>query len=196
MDFVGVLLLLAGVYLVDSGVQNRAPLELLKSMLTNPTAIRETLAATKGTGYQSGVQQSNYAGGGASTQNVGLAGGSSIGARALAFAQAQTGKPYKWGATGPDAYDCSGLVKAAYDSVGISLPRTTYQMLASPKLQSVSKDQLMIGDLVFPTPGHVGIYAGNGQVTEAPRTGKNVRTGPIWGYFQARRVIVKGDVTA
>lgn len=191
----GVVLLLAGVYLVDSGVQNRAPLELLKSMLTNPREIRSTLAATKGTGYASGIQQSRYAGGG-TTQNVGLAGGSSLGARALAFAQAQTGKPYKWGATGPDAYDCSGLVKAAYDSVGISLPRTTYQMLASPRLQSVSKDQLMVGDLVFPTPAHVGLYAGNGQVTEAPRTGKNVRTGPIWGYFQARRVIAKGDVTA
>ncbi|MFB7662454.1 NlpC/P60 family protein [Kitasatospora sp. NPDC056138] len=96
-------------------------------------------------------------------------------AAAIAFARSQLGKPYVWGATGPDAYDCSGLVQAAWQSAGVSLPRTTYaQIVAAPR---VGRGQLHPGDLVFFYSGisHVGLYAGNGRMIHAPRPGAPVR---------------------
>lgn len=105
---------------------------------------------------------------------------------AIQFALQQVGKPYKWGATGPNAYDCSGLVQASFRHAGIDLPRTTATQIL--KGQRVAKSQLMPGDLVFPDPGHVQIYLGGGKVVEAPRTGLKVRVVPMWGFWQARRV--------
>ncbi|WP_354640977.1 C40 family peptidase [Kitasatospora camelliae] len=96
-------------------------------------------------------------------------------AAAIGFARAQLGKPYVWGATGPDSFDCSGLVQAAYRSAGISLPRTTYaQIAAAPR---ITRDQLQPGDLVFFYAGvtHVGLYTGNGQMIHAPHPGAPVR---------------------
>ncbi|KJK58729.1 C40 family peptidase [Saccharothrix sp. ST-888] len=96
-------------------------------------------------------------------------------AAAIAFARSQLGKPYAWGATGPDAYDCSGLVQAAWQSAGVSLPRTTYaQIVAAPR---VGRGQLHPGDLVFFYSGisHVGLYAGNGRMIHAPHPGAPVR---------------------
>jgi uncharacterized protein YgiM (DUF1202 family) len=99
---------------------------------------------------------------------------------ALAYAKAQLGKPYVYGATGPNTFDCSGLVMRAWQQAGVNLPRTTYdQFDASPR---VSLSNLKLGDLVFfygPNPSHVGIYAGNGQVINAPRPGKTVEYTPI-----------------
>lgn len=106
---------------------------------------------------------------------------------AIAFALAQVGKPYKWGATGPNSYDCSGLVMAAYGAAGIRLPRTTYaQVLVGSRISS--SRLLAPGDLVFPDPGHVQIYIGNGKVVEAPHTGAQVRVMNMWGFWTARRV--------
>ncbi|MFG2818898.1 NlpC/P60 family protein [Kitasatospora sp. NPDC048365] len=96
-------------------------------------------------------------------------------AQAIAFARAQLGKPYVWGATGPDSYDCSGLVQAAWRSAGVSLPRTTWsQIAAAPR---VTRDQLQPGDLVFFFSGisHVGLYTGNGRMIHAPHPGAPVR---------------------
>ncbi len=94
---------------------------------------------------------------------------------ALAYAKAQLGKPYVWGAEGPDSFDCSGLTLRAWQAAGVDLPRTSQmQFLASPR---VSLNDLRPGDLVFfygPSPSHVGIYAGNGQVINAPRPGRTV----------------------
>jgi uncharacterized protein YgiM (DUF1202 family) len=99
---------------------------------------------------------------------------------ALAYAKAQLGKPYVFGGDGPNSFDCSGLVMRAWQAAGVNLPRTTYdQFDASPR---VSMDNLKVGDLVFfygPNPSHVGIYAGNGQVINAPRPGKTVEYTPI-----------------
>ena len=101
----------------------------------------------------------------------------------LAFMRAQVGKPYVWGATGPDTWDCSGLVQAAYRTIGIQLPRvTTDQVAAGPK---VSGADLQPGDLLFvpgsdgtvAAPGHVGMYVGNGQVIDAK--------GARWGVVLA-----------
>jgi cell wall-associated NlpC family hydrolase/outer membrane murein-binding lipoprotein Lpp len=105
--------------------------------------------------------------------------------QAVAFAMAQIGKPYVWGAAGPSAYDCSGLVLAAYRSAGISLPRVSRaQWYAGPH---VSLGELAPGDLVFfardvrapSTIHHVGIYIGGGAMVEAPYTGSRVRTASI-----------------
>lgn len=95
------------------------------------------------------------------------------GERAVAFAYDQLGKPYVWGATGPYAYDCSGLVEAAWAAAGVSLPRTTYDQYAS--LPHVPMSSLQLGDLVFfDGLGHVGIYVGNNTIIDAPQSGEDV----------------------
>jgi cell wall-associated NlpC family hydrolase len=100
-------------------------------------------------------------------------------AAALAYAYAKLGSPYVWGATGPDAFDCSGLVQAAYRSAGISLPRTTYAQIDAGR--RVSRSELEPGDLVFFYSGisHVGLYIGNGQMIHAPNPSAPVRVAPI-----------------
>jgi cell wall-associated NlpC family hydrolase len=98
------------------------------------------------------------------------------GRAALAFAKRQLGKPYVWGAEGPNTYDCSGLVQTAWRTVGVRLPRTARQQYASG--HKISRSQLRAGDLVFfytQTPRHVGMYVGNGRIIDAPRPGKTVR---------------------
>ncbi|MDO7868720.1 C40 family peptidase [Nocardioides jiangxiensis] len=98
-----------------------------------------------------------------------------IGQRIVAAAAAQAGKPYVYGATGPSAFDCSGLTGWAYAAVGIHLPRTSGAQAAV--MTRVSDP--MPGDLVY-MPGHIGIYAGNGQMWHAPHTGDVVRLSTIW----------------
>lgn len=100
----------------------------------------------------------------------------SKGARALAFAKKQIGDPYRYGATGPGSWDCSGLTGGAWKSVGVKIPRTSQAQYRSGK--KVSKSNLKPGDLVFFYSGisHVAIYAGNGNVVHASRPGKPVET--------------------
>lgn len=91
---------------------------------------------------------------------------SSKAASVVALAKEQVGKPYVWGATGPDKFDCSGLVQYVYQhAVGINLPRTTYDQVKVG--QTVPLDKLQAGDLVFwgseTAPYHVAIYIGNNQ---------------------------------
>lgn len=91
---------------------------------------------------------------------------SSRAAAVVALAKEQVGKPYVWGATGPDKFDCSGLVQYVYQhAAGINLPRTTYDQVKVG--QTVPLDQLQAGDLVFwgseTVPYHVAIYIGNNQ---------------------------------
>ncbi|MFK4144301.1 NlpC/P60 family protein [Streptomyces sp. NPDC004065] len=100
-------------------------------------------------------------------------------AAAVAYAYAKLGSPYVWGATGPDAFDCSGLVQAAYRSAGISLPRTTYAQIGAGR--RVSRSELLPGDLVFFYSGisHVGLYIGGGRMIHAPNPSAPVRVAPI-----------------
>jgi peptidoglycan DL-endopeptidase CwlO len=102
-------------------------------------------------------------------------------ATVISYAEEQIGKPYLWGGTGPDAFDCSGLVMMAYRAAGIFIPRTSQeQWLWGPR---VPASQVEPGDLVFfagsdgtPTaPGHVGLVIGNGQMIEAYATGFPIR---------------------
>ncbi|KIF68354.1 hypothetical protein HY68_06465 [Streptomyces sp. AcH 505] len=100
-------------------------------------------------------------------------------AAAVAFAYGALGKPYVWGATGPNSFDCSGLTQAAWRAAGVSLPRTTYTQINAGR--RVSRSELAPGDLVFFYSGvsHVGLYIGNGQMIHAPRPGTPVRVAPI-----------------
>ncbi|MCG3042659.1 NlpC/P60 family protein [Streptomyces fenghuangensis] len=95
--------------------------------------------------------------------------------KVLAFAEAQLGKPYVWGATGPNSYDCSGLTRAAWLSAGVSLPRTTYDQVEAGT--RIARAEMRPGDLVFfyDDISHVGIYAGGGQMIHAPKPGAEVR---------------------
>ena len=96
------------------------------------------------------------------------------GAKALAFAKAQLGKPYVRNAAGPNAYDCSGLTMASWRYAGVSLPRTSTAQYSVGKW--VAKSDLQLGDLVFFYSGvsHVALYAGNGLVIHAPHPGGSV----------------------
>ena len=100
-------------------------------------------------------------------------------AEAVAFAYRALGLPYVWGATGPNAYDCSGLTQAAWRAAGVSLPRTTYTQINAGT--RVPESELRPGDLVFFYSGvsHVGIYIGNGEMIHAPHPGAPVRIAPI-----------------
>jgi cell wall-associated NlpC family hydrolase len=98
-------------------------------------------------------------------------------ARAVAFALRQRGKPYRWGAEGPGAFDCSGLTWAAWRAAGVSIPRTAAGQLGGlPRV----RDRLQPGDLVIyrtngPTRRHVAMVVGGGRMIEAPARGVPVR---------------------
>ncbi|MFI0134896.1 C40 family peptidase [Streptomyces luteogriseus] len=100
--------------------------------------------------------------------------------KALAFARAQIGKPYVWGAVGPGSYDCSGLTQAAWKAAGVTLPRTTYDQVNAGT--TVPLSQARPGDLVFfyDDVTHVGIYIGNGMMIHAPKPGTYVREESIF----------------
>ncbi|MET8244795.1 NlpC/P60 family protein [Streptomyces sp. NPDC005202] len=100
--------------------------------------------------------------------------------KALAFARTQIGKPYVWGATGPESYDCSGLTQAAWKAAGVTLPRTTYDQVDAGT--TVPLHEAQPGDLVFfyDDVSHVGIYIGNGMMIHAPKPGAYVREESIY----------------
>lgn len=109
---------------------------------------------------------------------------------AVAWARAQIGKPYVWATAGPNSFDCSGLVYAAYRAISqpVHLGRTTYEMIFNGK--EVSKDDLAVGDLVFPYSdiSHVQIYSGGGNIIEAPNSSFPVRETQLTTVWRARRV--------
>ncbi|KPC94947.1 hypothetical protein ADL27_11730, partial [Streptomyces sp. NRRL F-6602] len=97
-------------------------------------------------------------------------------AQAIAFAHTAIGKPYVWGATGPNSFDCSGLTSWAFAQAGYTIPRMS-QDQANAGTRIGSQSALKPGDLVifYSDLHHVGFYAGNGQVLHAPKPGANVR---------------------
>jgi cell wall-associated NlpC family hydrolase len=123
-------------------------------------------------------------------KQVATSSGSSKRAKALSVARAQLGKPYVYGASGPNAFDCSGLVQFAYKAVGINLPRVSRDQAKVGQL--VSKADLQPGDLVFfySPVSHVGIYVGDGKMLNAPNRKSQVRIQPMNGFkfSHARRV--------
>jgi cell wall-associated NlpC family hydrolase len=112
------------------------------------------------------------------------------GERVVAAARAQRGKPYRFGATGPKAFDCSGLTGYVYRTVHIRLPRTAQQQYHAAR--PVGSAAARPGDLVFWLHGkhayHVGVYAGGGRVWHAPKQGDRVKLARIWGRVHYGRV--------
>ncbi|WP_286164312.1 NlpC/P60 family protein [Peptoclostridium sp. AF21-18] len=114
--------------------------------------------------------------------------------KVISVAKAQMGKPYRWGATGPSSFDCSGLMQYAFkNGAGVSLPRVSRDQANVGK--KVSKAELQPGDLVFFAKGgrihHVGMYLGNDQYIHAPQTGDVVKISKLSSrtLYTARRVI-------
>lgn len=101
-----------------------------------------------------------------------------LGPQAVDLAKAQLGKPYQWGAAGPNKFDCSGLVQYVYSNLGVALPRVSGQQASAGV--HVDRDDLIPGDLVFfrisgNRIDHVGIYVGRGKFIHAPRQHSPVR---------------------
>ncbi|MER7695253.1 C40 family peptidase [Streptomyces sp. NPDC096095] len=101
------------------------------------------------------------------------------GGDAVAYAVRQIGKPYVWGAEGPDSFDCSGLTSRAWAAAGRAIPRTSQEQWR--RLRRVPVSALRPGDLViyFPKATHVALYIGNGLVVQAPRPGTKVKVSPL-----------------
>jgi cell wall-associated NlpC family hydrolase len=159
----------------------------VQGKLSSAQKLLNTLTAQEKAALQQEEQRSNRASerqvltGGSSTPASGRAGA------AFAAAQSKIGTPYVYGATGPSSFDCSGLTSWAYAQAGVGIPRTS-QAQANYGTRISSMSDLQVGDLVFffSDLHHVGLYAGNGQVLHAPRTGTNVRyesMGTIGGPF-------------
>ena len=116
--------------------------------------------------------------------NISIPTENTVGAQALQAAISREGAPYVWGAAGPGAFDCSGLVVWAYAQEGIALPHYTGDLWNSGV--HVARSDLEPGDLVFffPDISHVGIYIGNGMMIDAPDFGVPVKVDPVyWGAF-------------
>ena len=120
---------------------------------------------------------------------------SSIAKKAVDLAKKQIGKPYEWGAEGPNSFDCSGLTYYVYKQNGVTLPRSSTSQATAGK--SVSKSSLKEGDLVFfNTNGkgisHVGIYIGDGKMVHSTKPGQPVKIDSInSSYYKARYVTAR-----
>jgi cell wall-associated NlpC family hydrolase len=131
---------------------------------------------------------------GSSAPAIGTAGGSgSATAQAIvAAAAAQSGKPYSYGSAGPNAFDCSGLVKYVFAQFGISLPHNAHAQMGYGR--AISAAEAAPGDLVFFLDGgyayHVGIYAGGNTMYDAPNSGSTVGRHTIWSSNIVFRRIV------
>ncbi|GII55451.1 hypothetical protein Pth03_38400 [Planotetraspora thailandica] len=102
--------------------------------------------------------------------------------RAVSVAKKQLGDPYRWGAAGPRAFDCSGLVMYAWRRAGVKLPRTTYSMRKAVK-KKIKWGHFKIGDLIFTSGGgHVGMYVGHGKMIHSPHSGSRVRIDKLNSY--------------
>ncbi|MET9170902.1 C40 family peptidase [Streptomyces misionensis] len=99
---------------------------------------------------------------------------SAEGEKAVAFATAQIGKPYVWGAAGPDSFDCSGLTSQAWAAAGRPIPRTSQEQWK--QLKHIPVKDMRPGDLVvyFDDASHVALYIGDGAIVQAPRPGRTV----------------------
>ena len=125
------------------------------------------------------------------TVTAGVVAHTSIGPRVVTEASRHAGKPYAWGAVGPDRFDCSGYTLYVFSRFGKSLPHNSRQQYYS--VRHISRSSMQVGDLVFigsspDTIGHVGIYAGNGEIWHSPHSGSVVQRARIWSssYYVGR----------
>ncbi|MFF2331033.1 MULTISPECIES: NlpC/P60 family protein [unclassified Streptomyces] len=137
-------------------------------------------AAAKAEAERKAAEAAKEAGSGSGTGTGADSSATTKAEKALAFAAAQIGKPYVWGATGPSSYDCSGLTQAAWKAAGVDIPRTTWDQVEIGT--RIATADLQPGDLVFfyDDISHVGIYKGDGMMIHAPKPGANVREESIY----------------
>ncbi|MDH6452325.1 MULTISPECIES: C40 family peptidase [unclassified Streptomyces] len=161
--------------------QEKARLAAIEKRKQEEAARRAAeLAQQQAAAEKAAQQESAPASTGSSTSTAPDSSYATKAAKALAFARAQIGKPYVWGATGPDSYDCSGLTQAAWKAAGVDLPRVTYDQVNAGTTVSLADAQP--GDLVFfyDDISHVGLYIGNGMMIHAPKPGAYVREESIY----------------
>ena len=96
--------------------------------------------------------------------------------RVLETARKQLGKPYRYGATGPSSFDCSGFTSYVWRQVGVHIPRTSGAQYSS--LPHVPLSKARLGDLVY-SPGHIGLYIGDGKMIHSPQSGDHVKISPL-----------------
>ncbi|MDF9815123.1 C40 family peptidase [Streptomyces sp. SPB162] len=151
--------------------RKRAAAIAAKEKATREAAAKEKAKTGAGSGTGTGT--------GTGTGGSGSSTSSSAAEKAIAFARKQLGKPYVWGATGPNSFDCSGLTQAAWDAAGVTLPRTTWDQVKTG--DRVAMSDLRPGDLIFfyDDISHVGLYIGDGNMIHAPHTGTVVKIAPI-----------------
>ncbi|WP_433380914.1 NlpC/P60 family protein [Streptosporangium sp. CA-115845] len=168
-----------------------------KDALTKSDKARDTLAKEKATTKRLIAEQTKllrrlgaFRAGDPDSTGITYKGPASGNARtALQFAYAQIGKPYQWGGEGPGSYDCSGLAQTAWRNAGVSIPRTTWEQWSWGAGRRVPLDvnRLQPGDLLFSKGlGHMGMYAGNGKMVHAPRTGDIVKEVELDDYWWGR----------
>lgn len=114
---------------------------------------------------------------------AGVVAHASIGPQVVTEASRHAGKPYQWGAVGPDRFDCSGYTLYVFSRFGKKLPHNSQQQYNT--VQKVARSSVRVGDLIFSgsstsSIGHVGIYAGNGEIWHSPRSGSTVRRVKIY----------------
>jgi len=178
---VGVAAAATGALLMYAGIRDVPILQALREVTSGhlpegnktregepgPTSSAARAVLDSGTGGAGGVT-------GAVPITTGGAGLSQLAQAAMRY----RGRPYGWGATGPDRFDCSGLVQRSFGDIGISAPRTTYTQQAWRALTTIQAAAAAAGDLVF-WPGHVAIVVAPGTVIHAPRPGKVVEVVPV-----------------
>ena len=146
-------------------------LDKQKSMLDSLTAQQQAQVTANTVGGSSGSANTT-------TTPVTYTGSTSGQAgKAVAYALSKLGAPYVWGATGPSTFDCSGLMYAAWQAAGLTLPRTTYDEWA--QLPHIPLTDVQPGDLIlYNGESHVAMYVGNGMIVDAPHTGAVVEELP------------------
>ena len=103
------------------------------------------------------------------------------------YAKNFLGVRYVYGGSSPNGFDCSGLVQYVYNHFGINISRTTKTQINDGR--EVGRNNLQLGDLVFPDSGHVTLYIGNNQIIHAPQPGEVVKISNIWKFWRARRIL-------
>jgi cell wall-associated NlpC family hydrolase len=168
--------------------QARVVSGLVDKMQVKTAAIRAKISKLNGAAFKQAMATFAQTG---QFPLISIPGGNTLGEQALRAALSKRGDPYVWGAAGPSAFDCSGLVMWAYAQVGIHLAHYTGNQWNEGA--HISRSQLRPGDLVFffSDISHVGMYIGNGLMVDAPSFGQPVQVQPVFwnAYVGAVRIM-------